>query len=96
MVPTDDGEHIPAIFRDFVEVFNRTKAEILPLHRSTDHAFDLEPMYNLPYVRIYNLSEFELRMLKSFIEEHLANRFIQRSSLPAAASILLQKRRMED
>jgi len=74
MVPTDDGGHIPAIYGDFVEVFSKTKAETLPQHRSTYHAIDLEPGYNLPYGRIYNLSEFELRTLKAYFEANLANR----------------------
>jgi len=93
MVPTDDGGHIPAIYGDFVEVFSETKAETLPPHRSTDHAIDLEPGYNLPYGRIYNLSEFELRTLKAYIEANLANRCIQRSSSPAAAPILFAKKK---
>jgi len=93
MVPTDDGGHIPAIYGEFVEVFSKTKAETLPPHRSTDHAIDLEPGYNLPYGRIYNLSEFELRTLKAYIEVNLANGFIQRSSSPAAAPILFAKKK---
>jgi len=76
-----------------VEVFSKTQAETLPPHRSTDHAIDLEPGYNLPYGRIYNLSEFELRMLTAYIEANLANGFIQRSSSPAAAPILLAKKK---
>jgi len=56
MVPTDDGGHIPAIYGEFVEVFSK-EAETLAPHRSIDHAIDLEPGYNLPYGRIYNLSE---------------------------------------
>ena len=76
-----------------MEVFSKTKAETLPPHRSTDHAIDLEPGYNLPYGRIYNLSEFELRTLKAYIEANLANRFIQRSSSPAAAPILFAKKK---
>jgi len=48
MVPTDDGGHIPAIYGEFVEVFSQDQVETLPPHRSTDHAIDLEPGYNLP------------------------------------------------
>ena len=65
MVPTDDGGHILAIYRDFIEVFSKPQAETLPQHQSADYAIDLEPGNNLPYGRIYNLSEFELRMLKA-------------------------------
>jgi hypothetical protein len=92
-VPTDDGGHILAIYRDFVEVFSKAKAETLPPHRSTDYAIDLEPGYNLPYGRIYNLLEFELRTLKAYIEANLANGFIQPSSSPAAAPILFAKKK---
>ena len=93
MVPTDDAGHIPTTYREFVEVFSKDKAETLPPHRSTDHAIDLEPGYNLAYGRIYHLSEFELRTLKAYIEANLANGFIQRSSSPAAAPILFAKKK---
>jgi hypothetical protein len=92
MVLTDDGVRIPSQYRNFVEVFSKTKAETLPPHRPVDHAIDLEPGYKLPYGRIYNLSEFELKMLKAYIETNLANGFIQRSSSPAAAPILFAKK----
>ena len=95
MVPEDDGGHIPAIYRDFVEVFSRALVETLPPHQSTDHAVDLEPGYNLPYGRIYNTSEFELRMERAYIEANLATIRIQQSSWPMVAPMSLQKRRME-
>jgi hypothetical protein len=91
MVSTDDGGHIPATYGESVEVFSKHKAETHLPHWSTDHAIDLEPGYNLPYGRNYNLSEFKLRTLKAYIEANLANRFIQRSSSPAAAPILFAK-----
>jgi hypothetical protein len=93
MVPTDDGRHIPAIYRDFVEVFSKDNAETLPPHRSTNHAIDFQPGYNLPYGRIYNLSEFELRTFKAYMEANLANGFIQPSSSPAAAPILFAQKK---
>jgi len=92
MVPTDNGGHIPALYGDLMGVFSKDKAETLPPYRSTDHAIDLEPGYNLTYGRIYHLSEFELRTLKAYIEAHLVNGFIQRSSSPAAAPILFAKK----
>ena len=76
-----------------MEVFSKDKAETLLPHRSTDHAIDLQPAYNLPYGRIYNLSEFELRMLKAYIEANQANGFMQRSSSPLAAPILYAKKK---
>jgi hypothetical protein len=92
MVPKDDGGHILATYGEFVEVFSNQKAQTLPPHRSTHHAINLEPGYNLPYRRIYNLSEFELTTLKAYLEANLAKGFIQRSSSPAAAPILFPKK----
>jgi hypothetical protein len=67
MLFTDDGVRIPSQYGDFGEVFSKTKAETLPPHRPVNHAIDLEPGYKLPYRRIYNLSEFELKTLKTYI-----------------------------
>jgi len=91
MVMTDDGGRIPAQYQDFVEVFSKVKAETLLPLGPTDHAIDLEPGYKRPYGRIYNLSSFELKMPKAYIETNLASIFIQRSSSPAAAPILFAK-----
>jgi hypothetical protein len=93
MVSTNAGGHIPAIYGEFVEVVSKDMAEILPSHHSTDIEIDLEPSYNLRYWQIYNVSEFELRMLKAYIEANLANGCIQRSSSPAAAPILFAKKK---
>jgi hypothetical protein len=91
MLTTDDGGCIPAQYQEFVEVISKNKAETLPPHRQIDHVINLEPDYKLPYGRIYNLSEFELKTLKAYIETNLVNGFIQRSSSSAAAPILCTK-----
>jgi len=93
MVTTDDGGRIPAQYQEFVEVFSKKKAETLPPHRQIDHTIDLEPDYKLPYGRIYNLWDFELKMLKAYIETNLANGLIQRLSSSAAAPILCAKKK---
>ena len=76
-----------------MEVFSKTKADTLTPHRSIDHAIDLELGCKIPYGRIYNLSEVELKTLKAYIETNLANGFIQRSSSPAVAPILFVKKK---
>jgi len=93
MVFTDDGVRIPSQYRYFVEVFSKTKAETLPLHRPVNHGIDLEPGYKIPYRRIYNLSEFGLKTLKAYIETNLPNSSIQPSSSPAAVPILFAKKK---
>ena len=92
-ISTDDGGFIPVEYLEFVDIFSKAKAETLALHRSIDHAINLEPGFKLPYGRIYNLSEFELRTLKAYIETNLANGFIQWSSSSAAAPILFAKKK---
>jgi len=77
MVPTDDGGLIiiPAIYRDFVEDFSKANAETFPLHRSIDHAINLEPGHNLPFGRMNNFSELSrmvytrLRGIRSCAQE---------------------------
>jgi len=80
-------------YKDYVDVFSKDRAETLAPHRPIDHAIDLEPGFNIPYGRIYNLSEVELKTLKAYIETNLAKGFIQRSSSPAAAPILFAKKK---
>jgi hypothetical protein len=74
----------------------KEKAETLPQHTTIDHAIDLEPNYKLPYGRIYNLFEFELKTVKAYIKTNLANGFIQRSSSSAAAPTLFVKKKTAD
>jgi hypothetical protein len=50
-----------------VDVFSKRKAGTLAPHRQIDHAIDLEPGFKIPYQRIYNLWEVELRTLKAYI-----------------------------
>jgi hypothetical protein len=76
-----------------MEVFSKKNAETLTPHRQIDHAIDLEPDYKLPYERIYNLSEFELKTLRAYIETNVANGCIQRSSSLAAAPIMFGKKK---
>jgi len=76
-----------------LDVFSKTKAETLAPHHPIDHAIDLEPGFKIPQGQIYNLSEFELRTLMSYIATNLANGFIQRSSSSAAAPILFAKKK---
>jgi hypothetical protein len=80
-------------YKDYVHVFSKDRAETPAAHRPIDHTIDLEPGFNIPYGRIYNFSEVELKTLKAYIKTNLANGFIQRSSLPAAAPIIFAKKK---
>jgi len=93
IMPTDDGGHILEIYGDFVEVFSKTMAETLPLHRSTDHAIDLEPGYIMQNGRIFNSSVLGLRTLKAYIGAKLDNGFIQGPSTRAAPPHFFAKKK---
>jgi hypothetical protein len=80
-------------YKDYVDVFSKDRAETLAPHRPIDHPIGLELDFNLPYGRIYNLSEVEFKTLEAYIETNLANGFIQLSSSPAAAPILFAKQK---
>jgi hypothetical protein len=76
-------------YRDYVHLFSTDSEENVVLHRPTDHTINLEPDFNLPDGRIYNLLEVELETLKDYIDTNLAIGFIQQPSLPGAAPILI-------
>jgi len=78
-------------YKDYMDVFREDRAETLAPHRAIVHAIDLKPGFNIPYGTIYNLSEVEIKTLKGYIESNLANGFIERSSLPASALIIVAK-----
>jgi len=48
-------------YKDYVDIFSKDRAENLAPCRPIDHVIDLEPSFNIPYGRIYNLSEVELK-----------------------------------
>jgi len=87
-VCTDDRGYITAKYFQFVEVFSKTKAETVAPHLSIDDTIDIEPSYQLPYQRTYNLSHIELRTHKAYIDTKLANGFIQQLASMTAAPIV--------
>ena len=93
-MPEAPEDPLPLAYQDYKDVFSKADAEVLPPHReSVDHSIDLEPGIKLPFGRVYNMSESELKALKAYIDEHLANGFIQRSTSPAASPILFVKKK---
>jgi hypothetical protein len=91
----DDGkngdilDHIPERLRQkYRDFFDTQKATQLPSHRSTDHAIELKPGTDPPYMRTYNMSPAELRVLEDNINEALAKGWIRESKSPAGAPVL--------
>jgi hypothetical protein len=88
MVTTDDRGNIPVQYKDCVEVLSKIMAETIPPHRPADPTTDLEPSYTTSYGRIYNLSEFDLKLLKDCILMNQATGLIAWSSSPSSAALL--------
>uniref|UniRef100_A0A8C5PRD9 Retrotransposon gag domain-containing protein n=1 Tax=Leptobrachium leishanense TaxID=445787 RepID=A0A8C5PRD9_9ANUR len=78
---------LPEQYHDFLDVFDKKKAESLPPRRHYDCPIDLLPGAPIPYGRIFPLSEPELKVLKEYIQENLQKTFIQPSTSPAGAGI---------
>ena len=57
-----------------------------------DCAFELVDDWEPPYGSIYSLGPVELEMLKTYIENNLANSFVKTSKSLAEASILFDKK----
>lgn len=78
---------LPHVYKDFVDVFNKSNADTLPPHRSYDCPIDLLPGAKLPSGRVYPLSQPELCHLKQYLEDNLKKGFIRPSSSPVASGI---------
>ena len=83
---------LPIKYQEFADVFVKVKASKLPDHRLYDCPIDLQPGKEPPWGPIYNLSPTE-KALREYIEEHLANGFIQHSRSPACAPIFFVKKK---
>lgn len=86
-------EMVPAIFHEYLHLFEEAPANKLPLHRPYDHKIPLKPGFTPPYGPLYSLSLEELKTLKAWLEENLAKGFIRASSSPSAAPVLFIKKK---
>ncbi len=79
---------LPKAYRDLADVFSPSNANSLPTHRDEDHAIELEPGKTPPFGPLYNLSEYQLKTLREYINENLANEFIRPSKSSTGAPVL--------
>ena len=78
---------LPKKYYHYAHVFYKVKASTLPHHRPYDCPIDLQPRKEPSLGPIYNLSPTKLEVLRSYIEENLANGFIRHSKSLAGAPI---------
>lgn len=85
-------KRLPPEYRDLYEAFLPKEANTLPPHRSYDHKIEVIPGSKLPYSRNRPLSPMELRVLKRWLDDQLANGFIRPSKSSVSSPILLAQK----
>lgn len=95
---TDLQTKLPVHYHEFLDVFDCTKAEELPLHcgQGVDHQIELlqvdgkdeEP----PWGPLYSMSRDEILVLHKTLTDLLDKQFIRVSNSPAAAPVLFVRK----
>ena len=79
---------LPKEYHDFVPLFKKAIADVLPPHQKYDHKITLEEGFTPPFGPIYSLSITELKALREWLDENLSKGFIRASSSLVGAPIL--------
>ncbi len=83
---------IPKAYRDLADFFSPSNSNSLPPHRDEDHTVDLEPGKTPSFGLLYNLSEYQLKPLREYIDQNLAIGFIWPAKSSAGAPVLFTPR----
>ena len=83
---------VPSKYADFADFFSPKLAAKLSEHGISNHAIELMDDRQPPYDLIYSLGPVELKTLKAYIKNNLANGFIRPSKFPAGTPILFDKK----
>jgi len=80
---------LPANYHDFLNVFDRSKADELSPHRECDHKIELnEGQSSPPKSKAYKMSFFKLIKVKEYLTKMLSKEFIILSKAPYFSPIL--------
>ena len=66
-----DLSNVPEEYHDFTDIFSKAKAEKLALHWPYDLKINLEEGTSPLIIPMYPLSQSELEVLRSFLDDHL-------------------------
>jgi hypothetical protein len=84
----EDRASFPRQYIEYVDVFSKNKADVLPEHRQWDIPIETDDKFTPKWGPLYNLSEAEMKLLKEYIDENLQKGFIRPSSSPCGAPVL--------
>lgn len=93
--PEEIKRKLPTEYHDYLDVFDRTKADELPPHRPYDHKLEFmedSDKSKLPRSRIYPMSGHKLEQVKKYLDEHLRKGFIVPSKAPFASPVLFAEK----
>ena len=79
----------PKTYRDQANVISLSNTNSLPAHWDEDQAIELEPRKSHLFGLFYNLSEYQLRMFREYIDENFIKRFFRPSKSSVGAPILI-------
>lgn len=83
----ESEKEVPLKLTDYVDVFSTKNAGLLPHHKETDHAINIEDKAP-PYRPLYNLSVGELTELRRYLHDELVKGRIRHLTSPIGAPIL--------
>ena len=83
---------VPKEFHDFLDVFDRKAAEVLPPNRTYDHKIEIDSDEPLLKSRLYPMSQFKLQKMKEYLKENLQKGFITLSNASYASLILFAQK----
>ncbi|KAI7975494.1 hypothetical protein EIK77_002299 [Talaromyces pinophilus] len=85
-------KQLPERYWEYTDVFQKSKSDELPPHKSYDHKIELVGEKDLGYSPIYRLGREELEAAKEYIIDNLNKGFIVASQAPFASPILMAKK----
>lgn len=83
---------VPQQYHDFLDIFSKSKADKLPIHRDCDHHIELVGPVP-PVGPIYSLTKEESLTLQSYIAENVEKGFIRPSSSSTGSPVLFVKKK---
>ena len=86
-------QSVPEVYHEFLDVFSKKGADTLPPHRPYDCPIELLPGAEIPFGRIFPLTELELENLKTYVDDNLKKGFIRPSTSPAGAGIFFVEKK---
>ena len=86
-------EQIPKEYHQYLDVFDKNKAEHFPESRPWDHKIELKEGFQPKSFKTYNLTPEEQRELDNWIKENLDKGYIRPSQSPMASPFFYVKKK---